>query len=146
MNKISRFLVITVAGGLFLAACGSIAQGMAAPTGGGTGEDVIVISPAMKNKPVSLKVGDTFEVQIPTIPTAGYNWQVENLDPAILLQVGDPVFEANSDPAGAGGIATIRFTVVGAGTTKLSLIYAHPAEGSAPSLYKNSFGVTIEAK
>jgi predicted secreted protein len=146
MDKYSKFLVIMVAGCLLLAACGGITQGMVTPTVGGTGENVIVITHDMNGKSVSLKVGDTFEIQIPTIPTAGYNWEAEDLDATILLQVGDPVFKADSNLTGAGGIVTLKFKVVGTGTTPLNLIYVRPSENGVPSLYTDSFGVTVEVK
>ncbi len=121
-----------------LAACG--------PTVGSTPGVALVITPGMKGQSVSLKVGDTFEIQIPTIPTAGYKWETQDLQTTMLLQLGDPVFTADSGSTGAGGIVTLKFKVVGTGTTTLNLIYASPSENGVPSLYSDSFGVTIEVK
>lgn len=146
MAHFSKYSFILAAGCLLITACGGITQNMANPTVGGTAENAIVITPDMKGKSVSLKVGDTFEIQIPTIPTAGYQWETDELDTAILVQVGDPVFIMDSDPNAAGGIVTLKFKVVGKGTTALNLIFVHPSENGIPSLYSNSFGVTIEVK
>ena len=110
------------------------------------GVDGQVITPKIQGQAFLLKVGYTFSVQIPTIPTQGFTWLPENLDTAILSQLGDPVFKADSAAAGSGGIVTINFKVVGPGTTALTLIYTQPAVNGTPSLYTNSFGVTIEAK
>ncbi len=95
---------------------------------------------------LNLKVGDTFEVRIPTIPTAGFTWQPQDLNPQMLLQLGDPVYEADTSPNSAGGIVVLKFKVVGAGTTPLTLIYANSAGSGGLSLYKQSFGITVNAK
>ncbi len=101
------------------------------------------------NKPgetLNLKVGDTFEVRIPTIPTAGFTWQPQDLNPQMLLQLGDPVYQADTSPNAAGGIVVLTFKVVGAGTTPLTLIYANSASSGGLSLSKQSFGITVNAK
>ena len=100
----------------------------------------------MKGKTISLKVGDTFEINIRTIPTPGFKWEVNKLDTTILLELGDPVFNTDSNPTSIGGTVVVKFKVVGAGTTPLTLIYVGTSQNGGPSLYKDSFGVTIEAK
>ena len=112
-----------------------------------TNEDkMLVITPSIKGQSVSLAVGETFEVQIPTIPTNGFEWEPQDLDPSILVQVGKPVYTADSSPTAAGGIVTLIFKAMGPGKTTLTLLYIRPSVNGAPSLYKNSFGVTIEVK
>ena len=106
----------------------------------------LVITPEIKGQSFLLHVGDTFEVQIPTFPAKEYTWQPKDLDTTILAEVGDPVFTADSAIAGSGGIVTLKFKVVGPGTTELSLLYTRAATNGVPSMYANSFGVTIEAK
>ena len=156
MDKLSKALVFIAVVCLFLAGCGTAAQSTTSPTlefaptttpivAAGAG-NTSVITPDMKDKTLNLKVGDTFEVQIPTIPTAGMNWEAQDLDTTILSQLGDPVYTADTAPNSAGGIVAIKFKVVGAGTTPLNLIYAAPAQNGLPSLSNNSFGVTIIAK
>ncbi len=93
-----------------------------------------------------LKVGDTFEVRIPTIPMSGLTWQPMKLDTAVLAQLGDPVYEPAPGPNAAGGTVVIRFKVVGAGTVPLTLIYAGASSSSGPMLYNQSFGLTVDAK
>jgi len=117
------------------------AAGAAAPSGNG-----LIINPDIKGQSFLVQVGDTFAVQIPTFPTEGFTWQPQDLDTNILAEVGDPVFTADSAAAGSGGVVTLEFKVVGPGATALNLIYAGPSINGVPSLYKNSFGVTIVAK
>jgi predicted secreted protein/predicted small secreted protein len=154
MDKFFLILVSMAAGCLLLSACGGTGAGIPqdmtgtalSATVGGTAENALVITPGIKGNSVSLKVGDTFEIQIPTIPTAGFNWEAKDLDTTILTQVGDAVFKADSDPAGAGGIVTLKFKAVGTGTTTLNLFYTQPVENGVPSLYKDTFGMTVEVK
>ena len=106
----------------------------------------MVITQKMNGQTVSFQVGDTFEIQIPTIPTTGFTWQPKDLDTAILIQVGEPVYQADTGPNAAGGIVTLKFKAIGAGKTNLILLYIRSSANGGPSLYKNSFGVNIEVK
>jgi predicted secreted protein len=165
MDQFSKILVVMIASFVLLTGCGVTpqstlspsvggteqktfvkTQSTVTPTVGGTAVNALVITQDMKDKSVSLKVGDTFEIRIPTIPTAGFDWQAKDLDTKILLQLGDPVFKADSNAASVGGIETLKFKVVGPGTTSLILLYVSPSKNGVPSIYTDSFGVTIEAK
>ena len=160
MDRILRILALSAALCVSLMGCGGIPQNAAAPTlaalfeaspaAGGTvvngSANASVVTADMKGKLISVKVGDTFDVRIPTIPTAGYQWQAMNLDTGILMQLGDPVYKADPGLNVAGGIVTLRFKVVGPGTTALNLIYASSPAGGGPSLSSDLFGITVEAK
>jgi predicted secreted protein len=176
MDRFTQFLVILSAGCALLAACGAkssvtsptentsttpmventqekvatitpgVSEKTASPTDVNPEGNTVVITQNMHGETVSVKVGDTIEIQIPTIPTNGFEWQAKNLDPTILAQVGEPVFSADPGPNAAGGIVALKYKAVGPGTTTLNLLYLHPAENGMPSLYKNSFGVTIEVR
>ncbi len=116
------------------------------PTAGNTNENALVITRDMNGKTFNLKVGDTFEIQLATIPMPGFEWTPENPDTTILLQEGKAVYQADSSPNSAGGIVTLKFKAVGAGKTNLILLYLHAAQNGAPALYNSSFGVNIEVK
>lgn len=144
MNKILKVLAATAAACVLITSCRAQTQKTAVPVVGGG--NASVITEDMQDKTVHLKVGDAFDVQLPTIPRAGYNWQPQDLDTSILSQMGEPVFKPDSEAAGAGGIVTVRFKVVGPGTTALVLIYASAPQGNAPSLSSQSFGLTVVAE
>ncbi len=116
------------------------------PTAGNTPENALVITRDMNGKSFNLHIGDTFEIQLATIPMPGFEWTPQDLDTAVLLQQGRPIYTADTTPNSAGGIVTLRFKAVGAGKTHLTLLYLHAAENGLPALYNNSFGVTIEVK
>jgi predicted secreted protein len=119
---------------LLLTACG----GSVPATQGKT----VVITPAIKGNSASINIGDTLEIQIPTIPTEGFEWVVEDLDTNILVQEGGAVYAEDISPDSAGGIVTLVFKAVGEGNTTLNLLYVN----SASSISSKSFGMTIEVK
>ena len=138
MYKFTRFLTIMTAVCLFLTAC--------AGSGPSSEGKTVVVTPAIKGNSASLSVGDTLQIQLPTIPTEGYEWVAQDLDTAILVQQGSAVYTKDTDPNSAGGIVTLMFNAVGAGTTNLTLLYVNSSSNEAPSLSKNSFGMTVEVK
>ena len=140
MTKTTQFLTLMTAVCLLLSACAEAAPGIEAePTG-----QTLVITPAIKGNSANLNVGDILEVQIPTIPTEGFEWQVQNLDTNILLQEGIAVYTEDTYPISAGGITTLRFKAVGSGKTNLSLLYVNTPSGETPSMSKQSFGMPVE--
>jgi predicted secreted protein len=106
----------------------------------------VVVTPAIKGNSASLSVGDTLEILLPTIPTQGYEWVTQDLDTAILVQQGSAVYTKDTDPNSAGGIVTLMYNAVGAGTTTLTLLYVSSSSNGAPSFSANSFGMTVEVK
>jgi len=106
----------------------------------------VVITPAMKGNSATLDVGDILEVQIPTIPTEGFDWVIQDLDTTILLQEGLAVYTRATDPNSAGGTTTLRFTAVGVGNTTISLLYLSAASGDTPAMSKSSLSISVEVK
>lgn len=106
----------------------------------------VVITPAIKGNSATLNVGDILEIQIPTIPTEGFEWVVQNLDTTILTQEGLAVYVRATDPNSAGGMTTLRFTAVGVGKTTISLLYLTPASGDTPAMSSSSLSVSVEVK
>lgn len=149
MNKFTQFLVLLTAGSFLLTACGQNATPTPQnpnPTAGITPVQTLVITQDMNGKTFNLKVGDTFEIQMPTIPTPGYQWEPKDLDKIILVQVGDTLYTVGTSPNEAGGIVKLDFKAVGTGTTSLHLIYTQSTTAGTPALNSQSFGVTIEVK
>lgn len=138
MNKNWKLLPLLTAACLLMTACSSSSN---------TGQSkTIIITPAVKSNSTSLSVGDTLEVQIPTIPKTGFEWQVQYLDPTILQQEGNAVYTKDSTPNSAGGIVTLRFTAIGTGSTIVQMFYVSSASASIPALSSNSYSVTVEVK
>ncbi len=104
---------------------------------------LVVVTPSPRPISASLKVGDTLEVRLPTIPQEGFSWQVQALDSKILKQDGEAVYVEDDGVNAAGGTTTLRFKAVGAGSTELILIFASSPDAS-PAMSAQSFSVSVE--
>lgn len=104
---------------------------------------LVVVTPSPRPISVSLKVGDTLEVRLPTIPQEGFSWQVQALDSKILKQDGEAVYVEDDGVNAAGGTTTLRFKALKAGTGTLTLIFAGSVNGS-PEMSAQSFGLSVE--
>jgi len=136
MYKFTRYLILLAAASLLLSACSSAA---ANPPEEPEGE-VVVVQPEIKPVSATLNVGDTLEVQIPTIPTEGFQWKPEDLDESILIQEGCAEYIEDTSPDSAGGMVVLRFKAVGSGQINLSLFYT---DGEFTS---DTFGVSVNVK
>lgn len=154
MDKFTKLLVVMTAACFLLIACGAeenlvhptpkkTEENLVHPTPKKIEEEPLVVTPGIKENLVNLKVGGTFEIQIPTIPTAGFEWEPEDLDTTILLQEGGANYVADTSSNSAGGIVTLKFKAIGPGKTTLNLIYTQPSGNGTPSFSKNSLAVTV---
>jgi predicted secreted protein len=154
MDLVMNARAALVAASLILTACGVAATGTAAPKPQGatptpvedTAAKTWIVTPGIKGNSVSVGVGDELEIRVPTIPRAGFEWQPQNLDASMLRQLGKPVFQTDSATGSTGGIVTLRFRVVAAGTTTLTILYAATQESGGPAIYSDSFGLTVTAR
>lgn len=112
------------------------------------GGETVVVTPAIEGNAVTLNLGDRLVLQIPTIPTEGYDWVVEDIDSTILVQDGNPIFKANIGAESAGGIVILQFRAIGRGTTSLNLAYVGiaSADQGAISISKGTFGMQVDVK
>ena len=132
ISTLGQALMVTLIVALSLSACGSSAA------------KSVTVGEQDANSTVSLNVSDTLEVVLDGNPTTGYQWEKEAGNEAIVKQVGEAEFKADSDALGSGGKVTLRFEAVGAGQTVLRLIYQRSFEPDAPPL--KTFEVTVTVK
>ena len=73
---------------------------------------------------VTLDVGQTLEINLPSNPSTGYSWQSASI-PACLEPAGASRFEseAEEDVVGASGTETLTFEATKVGTGLLELEY-----------------------
>ena len=69
----------------------------------------------------ALVTGDTLVVRVAANPTTGYDWRVVSTNDALLPAAGEPVYAANSDLTGAGGVYTFRFLAKAAGEATVQI-------------------------
>lgn len=102
------------------------------------------IGPAEAGSRVALEVSGELTISLPANPSTGYSWVVSSINPAVLAQVGEPEFSAQSDLAGAGGTMTFHFTGIAMGQDSLQLDYVRPWEdGEAPL---DTYTVTVNVR
>ena len=80
---------------------------------------------------VTLRPSQELVIALESNPTTGYSWQVAEVDPAILAQVGESEYKQSAGSeglVGVGGTETLRFEAVAAGEVTLTLGYARPWE------------------
>ena len=93
------------------------------------GPSEVQLTEADNGSTVELKSGQILSITLEANPTTGYTWDVvEAPDERIMRQVGEIDFKPESEAIGAGGVQIIRFEVVNAGQTNLTLIYHRPWE------------------
>lgn len=80
----------------------------------------------MQEKAKLVKIGEQFEVVLPSNPTTGYQWY-ESLDKSILTLV-EKSFRPGSDKIGSGGLQIFIFNAIARGETSIYLQYKRPWE------------------
>jgi inhibitor of cysteine peptidase len=94
---------------------------------------------------VTVASGQKLVISLPGNPSTGYNWEVDQVDESILQLAGEPVFESDKPGLpGAGGMLTLNFNALSAGTTTLILVYHRSWEVGIEPL--DTFTVTVTVK
>ncbi|HEX6496968.1 MAG TPA: protease inhibitor I42 family protein [Acidobacteriaceae bacterium] len=83
---------------------------------------------------VSLKVGDTLRIVLPSTPSTGYSWRPGGNDTPAAIQLKTSTFKSGQQRPGAAGSQTITLTANSPGEDHLVLSYARPWEkGTKPA-------------
>ncbi|MGY4525967.1 protease inhibitor I42 family protein [Pseudomonas sp. UBA4617] len=78
--------------------------------------------------PTRLQVGQTLTLTLPSNPSTGYRWRVENPAANVLRSLGPEVYSApeEEDVVGSAGVSTWRYQANSAGEARLVLVYQQP--------------------
>lgn len=78
--------------------------------------------------PTRLQVGQTLTLSLPSNPSTGYRWRVENPAANVLQSLGPEVYSApeEDDVVGSAGVSTWRYQASSTGDGQLVLIYQQP--------------------
>lgn len=101
------------------------------------------LGPAEAGSVVALEVGGELTITLPANPSTGYSWVVTALDPALLAQIGEPEYSAESNLIGASGTMTFRFQGTAAGQDSLQLDYLRTWEDIEPL---DTYSVTVNVR
>ena len=92
---------------------------------------------------VPLEVGQTLVLSLDSNPTTGYQWEITELDEAILKQTGHE-YEADQPVLiGSGGKEVWRFQAQSSGSTTLSLGYKRSWEEGIEPIQTYSVEVAV---
>jgi inhibitor of cysteine peptidase len=127
---------------LVLAGCGPATN---LPAGVTSGE--VSLSEKDGGGQVEVRVGQVLVLTLESNPTTGYSWEIVEVNDSVLRRAGEPEFKAASEqdpaPLGAGGVEVFRFEAVGAGETRLELVYHRPWEEGVEPLETYSVEVVV---
>lgn len=105
----------------------------------------IVVTDKKSGQAISLAVGQSLEVRLPSNPTTGYRWTAGTLSSTPLRQKRAPAFvPSKSGLMGAGGTQVFTYDGVAAGTAPLSFAYSRPWEHGPPAR-RIDFTVVVHA-
>jgi predicted secreted protein len=91
---------------------------------------------------VSLKIGDTLRVVLPSTPSTGYSWHVAASN-AMLKATASSNIPGAQKTVGAPGRQSLVFTAAAPGRDNLVLDYSRPWEKGKPAARQYSIAVTV---
>jgi inhibitor of cysteine peptidase len=83
---------------------------------------------AQNDCPLQLQTGQLLTLTLPSNPTTGYRWLVQNPATSVLRSLGPEVYSNPEDAGlvGSAGQSVWRFQVQAAGDSHLILVYQQP--------------------
>ena len=114
-----------------------------AAVSGCSARPTLVLGAKDEGSQIELQKGQTLTVNLEGNPTTGYTWEFVESEGAIVRQVGEAEFKADSDLVGAGGVQTLRFEAVSEGQMELTLVYHRPWETDVEPLETFTVQVTV---
>ncbi|MCQ6257319.1 protease inhibitor I42 family protein [Pseudomonas sp. Q11] len=84
--------------------------------------------------PVQLTSGQNLILNLPSNPSTGYRWAIQDSAGGVLKALGPEVYRNPEDAGivGAAGVSTWRFQAFAAGTGRLRLTYQQPWAPEVP--------------
>lgn len=80
--------------------------------------------------PLRLRVGEVFNLRLPSNPTTGFRWVMREDGAPVLQLLGPEVYSTPEEAGvvGSAGVSTWRFRAIARGESRLSLDYRRPWE------------------
>ena len=104
----------------------------------------VEVNQEMNGGSVELEQGQTLVLKLASNPTTGYDWEIVDLNGAILEQVGEVDHKADSGLIGSGGVNTYTFKAVGSGNMQLTLVYHRSWEKDIPPIETFELDVIVK--
>jgi inhibitor of cysteine peptidase len=103
------------------------------------------VSTDLRGSRIEVRIGEAFEVRLPSNPSTGYRWELVDPVPGIVRAVGvSRVEPTRGDLVGAPGQEVWRFEGATPGIGRLGFIYRRPFEpASTPPAQRTSYRVEV---
>lgn len=97
-------------------------------------------------KPIDLHVGQTLTLTLPSNPTTGFRWKLEDAATGVLRSLGPEVYNTPEDAGvvGGAGESSWRFQASAAGEGRLLLTYQRPWETDVAPERRVDCAVNVE--
>lgn len=95
---------------------------------------------------LNAEAGVSFNIELKSNPTTGYQWQILKIDKNFLELESStfvPSLNENSNIVGSGGVEVWSFKALKAGQTSVSFVYSRSWEHKKP-IQKNTFIINIK--
>ena len=104
-----------------------------------------VIVETQSDCPLQLHVGQPVTVSLPSNPTTGYRWAIQDSAGGVLRSLSPEVYTSaeNGQVLGSGGQSTWRFQAVAAGNGRLRLTYQQPWDPEAEPAHTFDCAITV---
>jgi inhibitor of cysteine peptidase len=112
--------------------------------GGCAAQTALALEAEDNGTEITLQEGQVLVITLPGNPSTGYSWVLADSEGAIVRQVGEPEFKADSELVGAPGTLTLRFEAVEEGEMELTLEYQRPWETDVEPLETFTAYVTVK--
>ncbi len=114
---------------------------------GCTNKDEVRLTADQLNGILGMRTGETLVIELPANPSAGYAWEVDDLDTALFEPVGETEFVQEKNDEGLVGVPEtqiIRLKAIASGKTTLKLIYLRSFEQGVDPLDTKWLDVDIK--
>ncbi|HSJ52356.1 MAG TPA: C1 family peptidase, partial [Anaerolineae bacterium] len=129
-NRRTRWIVSAALFSLVLTFVSLLSPSTALPQAGTPGP--VLLGPSDDGSQVELRADQFLALRLEANPAAGYGWYVQDMDGAVLRQVGEPEMDGTPVLLGAPTIVTLRFSPQAAGQSPLVLAYRRPGDEAEP--------------
>lgn len=99
-----------------------------------------------KVQTLNVNSGKSFNIELKSNPTTGYQWQIKKIDKNFLELESStfiPSLNKNTNIVGSGGIEIWSFKALKTGQTSVSFVYSRSWEHKKP-IQKNTFIINIK--
>ena len=100
------------------------------PSSAGAGDKGVTVGEEQSGQRLTLRVGETFQVELPGLGGTGYSWYLDNLDSRYLELVSHETRQASPESMVGGPILYLwRFKAKKEGQTQIKMAYYRVWEG-----------------